>query len=196
MLSRATCTIYLAQESDTLGKDSELAVTLAQGKPVIAYVPEGDQKYVDELIELYMKLENADLHATLVYLYKTFKPNLAWEDSGIRRWLDSQGDDELMRQNLYSIVREAYDARARTLKELHPLGIQVDINSGLAVGVLVVRSIEVCVKLLKSIILQDLNFHLEERENHFVLVENVSESVYRVMTKDDFLSNAFWNYYL
>jgi len=40
MLRRAECTVYLAQETDTLGKDSELASTLAQGKPVIAYVPE------------------------------------------------------------------------------------------------------------------------------------------------------------
>jgi hypothetical protein len=40
MLKRADCTLYLAQETDTLGKDSELASTLAQGKPVIAYVPE------------------------------------------------------------------------------------------------------------------------------------------------------------
>ena len=39
MLRRARCTIYMAQEGDTLGKDSELAATLAQGKPVIAYVP-------------------------------------------------------------------------------------------------------------------------------------------------------------
>lgn len=38
MLKRAQCTVYLAQETDTLGKDSELAATLAQGKPVIAYV--------------------------------------------------------------------------------------------------------------------------------------------------------------
>ena len=29
----------MAQEGDTLGKDSELAATLAQGKPVIVYVP-------------------------------------------------------------------------------------------------------------------------------------------------------------
>jgi hypothetical protein len=36
MLKRAACTIYMAQELDTLGKDSELANTLAQGKPVIA----------------------------------------------------------------------------------------------------------------------------------------------------------------
>jgi hypothetical protein len=39
MLKRADCTIYMAQEGDTLGKDSELAATLAQGKPVIVYVP-------------------------------------------------------------------------------------------------------------------------------------------------------------
>lgn len=32
-------TIYCAQEGDTFGKDSELAATLAQGKPVIVYVP-------------------------------------------------------------------------------------------------------------------------------------------------------------
>jgi hypothetical protein len=38
MLKRADCTIYMAQELDTLGKDSELAATLAQGKPVIAFV--------------------------------------------------------------------------------------------------------------------------------------------------------------
>lgn len=40
MLKRASLTIYMAQEGETLGKDSELAATLAQGKPVIAYVPE------------------------------------------------------------------------------------------------------------------------------------------------------------
>jgi hypothetical protein len=42
MLKRAKCTIYMAQEADTLGKDSELAATLAQGKPVIAYVSQID----------------------------------------------------------------------------------------------------------------------------------------------------------
>ncbi len=42
MLKRAKCTVYSVQDTDTLGKDSELAATLAQGKPVIAYVPEID----------------------------------------------------------------------------------------------------------------------------------------------------------
>ena len=42
MLRRAKCTVYSIQDTDTLGKDSELASTLAQGKPVIAYVPRVD----------------------------------------------------------------------------------------------------------------------------------------------------------
>jgi hypothetical protein len=42
MLKRARCTVYMVQESDTMGKDSELASTLAQGKPVIAFVPQID----------------------------------------------------------------------------------------------------------------------------------------------------------
>jgi hypothetical protein len=64
MLKRASLTIYLAQEGETLGKDSELAATLAQGKPVIAYVPRHDsdnelQALADELstrpVEYYRK---------------------------------------------------------------------------------------------------------------------------------------------
>jgi hypothetical protein len=40
LLVRSTkVTIYCAQEGDTFGKDSELAATMSQGKPVIVYVP-------------------------------------------------------------------------------------------------------------------------------------------------------------
>jgi len=56
MLKRAQCTLYFAQESDTLGKDSELASTLAQGKPVIAYVPEGGDEYVNDLVGVLKRL--------------------------------------------------------------------------------------------------------------------------------------------
>ena len=43
MLQRANVTIYNAGAEDTLGKDSELAATLAQGKAVIVYVPLGSK---------------------------------------------------------------------------------------------------------------------------------------------------------
>lgn len=39
MLRRAKCAIYMAQKSDSFGKDSEASVALGQGKPVIVYVP-------------------------------------------------------------------------------------------------------------------------------------------------------------
>lgn len=42
LVRTAKVTIYCAQDGDTFGKDSELAATLCQGKPVIVYVPEGD----------------------------------------------------------------------------------------------------------------------------------------------------------
>jgi len=42
LVRSAKVTIYCAQGSDTFGKDSELAATLVQGKPVIVYVPEGN----------------------------------------------------------------------------------------------------------------------------------------------------------
>ncbi len=51
MLKRAKCCIYMAQESDTLGKDSELASTLAQGKPVIAYIPLFTKNELDDYAE-------------------------------------------------------------------------------------------------------------------------------------------------
>jgi hypothetical protein len=42
MIRCAKVTIYCAQEQDTMGKDSELAITLGLGKPVIVFVPRGD----------------------------------------------------------------------------------------------------------------------------------------------------------
>lgn len=42
MIRCAKVTIYCAQKQDTMGKDSELAITLGLGKPVIVYVPRGE----------------------------------------------------------------------------------------------------------------------------------------------------------
>jgi hypothetical protein len=90
MLRRANFCIYMAQKSDTFGKDSEASVSLGQGKPVIVYVPKlcfvdeeidselfglKNRKELIELIEKYDKkvLEEIDdstnedrLHATLL----------------------------------------------------------------------------------------------------------------------------------
>jgi transcriptional regulator with XRE-family HTH domain len=49
MLRRSSLTVYMAQKSDTFGKDSEASVALGQGKPVIVYVP---KLYLSETFDL------------------------------------------------------------------------------------------------------------------------------------------------
>ena len=89
MLRRATCTIYLAQETDTLGKDSELASTLAQGKPVIAYLPNVDDAYVDEHLKVVQDAHPGRTRTSLMLeQLKLFAPAAAWMNDEVRTWCD------------------------------------------------------------------------------------------------------------
>jgi hypothetical protein len=206
MLKRAKCTVYLAQESDTLGKDCELATTLAQGKPVVAYIPTGDEKYVDSLIDD-LKLTQKELSEKQIILsqLEVFKPSLSWgkdfDSKRVISWITDidSADINTMRDLLYKTVKNHYDKRASTLKEDHPLGIQVNLDTGVATGVLVVRTIEDCARLIRSIVLKKIFFILEpdkKNKNYLYLKENISDSIFRVITGDKLLTNAFWNFYL
>lgn len=142
MLKRAKAIIYQAGESDTFGKDSELASTLAQGKPAIVYVEKVSKK-------------------------------------------DSR--------------YETLEARFRQFDEQHPLSLQVAIDTGVAHGVMVVRSTQQCAKLLYDILLHDIRTEIEESDTTVKLKLNKrrygSDSTIRVATKDTLLNRAFWNYY-
>lgn len=142
MLKRAKVTIYHAGEQDTFGKDSELATTLAQGKPAIVYVE---------------KVSDSDARY------------------------------------------ERLERRFRQFDEQHPLSLQVAINTGVAHGVMVVRSTDMCVKLLYDILLHDVKTDIEDSSTAVRLKLNKSEyssdSTIRVATKDTLLNRAFWNYY-
>lgn len=61
MLKRASVTIYMAQKSDTFGKDSEASVALGQGKPVIVYVPKLNISNEDIDSEYLFKISRAEL---------------------------------------------------------------------------------------------------------------------------------------
>jgi len=201
MLRRAQCTIYFAQETDTLGKDSELASTLAQGKTVIAFVPDGDDKFTAQLLAdlkaAYPERVEADL---ILEQLRTFEPGAAWTDGTVRAWLEAPAalDLDAARQRLKAQISRHYDSRALTLKQSHPLGIQVNLDTGVANGVLVVRSVEDCARLVRRIVTRTLEFDLtEEAEGGFLaLREKISGSIYRVMTRDMMLMNSFWNFYL
>jgi succinate dehydrogenase flavin-adding protein (antitoxin of CptAB toxin-antitoxin module) len=203
MLKRAKCTIYFVQESDTFGKASELASTLAQGKPVIAFVPKCNEEYIDELIkclqEIYpeKKLENI-----LFDKLKEYNSRLAWEDEEVISWIADPDiiSVERAKIKLCETITNMYDSRAALLSDYHPLGIQVDIERGVANGVLVVRDIEDCARIVKRIVTKTLSFKIDKNtdtigQRYIYLREGISNCIYRLATGDPLLTNTFWNYY-
>jgi len=204
MLKRAKCTIYLAQETDTFGKDSELASTLAQGKPVIAFVPKGTKKEVNELIRNLVDISEGQKTEFEVIIDQLliFKPELAWKDEEFKLLLNNPDADNLRKIKiiLYGAVKDHYDKRYNYIKCKHPLGIQVNIDTGVANGVLVVRSVKKCVSLLYNLLTEvNLRFRLEvethSKGEFLLLKEEISDSIFRVITNDKMLTNTFWNYY-
>ena len=202
MIKRARCTIYHVQESDTFGKDSELAATLAQGKPVIAYIPEIPEFETfkeDTLDQIKQSCPNQPIHQGLLKRLQRYYPEGAWKDRDIRNWIEekSEPDVDKIVKLLHEKVTTLYNKRAETLKNTHPLGLQVNLSTGVANGVLVVRSTLDCAQLLQSILLNEMKFDIEETENKFIILrERISKCIYRVASGDDFLINAFWNFYL
>lgn len=206
MLKRASCTIYLAQESDTLGKDSELASTLAQGKPVIAYVPshskESAARELDHVLNAPQIGTALSTSETLLQHLKLINPKLAWENPQVRKWLKNpskQSTTEIKNFVIDEMIKH-YDKRARTLKIDHPLGVQVHLESGVANGVLVARTIADCAELVRRVITNCLDFELSresiEGTKYLLLRESLTGSVFRVVSGDAVLTNAFWNHYL
>ena len=223
MLKRARCTVYSVQDTDTLGKDSELASTLAQGKPVIAYVPDLDVEMrtlqllsedpatiLDRLRFVLYADEHLAQHLTndQYALLGEVQDELA-EFLSARIWLSlpDSARSEVLKARLGQRLREfcrvvassekaVYDKRAETLRDKHPLAIQVNLDTGVANGVLVVRTVPDCAALLRRILLHDMEFDLEEKDQMWYLRERISGCVFRVVTNDRKLSNCFWNFYL
>jgi hypothetical protein len=233
MLKRALCTIYMAQEVDTMGKDSELSATLAQRKPVIAYVPSinieehakkiynfpleffrlrffillAEGIFYDEKCEEKLKQFKPDFLETFnafnkkLEEYRKDQPFSLWDE---REEKFKQENDKLFSKVckiLATAEHYSYEKRALTLKEIHPLSIQVDLASGVANGVLVVRNKEDCAKLLYAILTNCMTFTIEHVGNELegyvtVLREDISQCPFRVVTDYEKLTNSFWNFYL
>lgn len=202
MLKRAKCTLYFVQESDTLGKDSELACTLAQGKPVIAFVPEVNRRFCDDYLEIARRCApEKSVGQNLLDQLKTFEPEAAWNDPRIRELLgqaESTDDDaSFLQERLLGAMKMRYDSRADMLKNKHPLGLQVNLENGVANGVIVVRNVATCVEVLRRTLLGTLEFVIDEANPGYIcLRESVTESVFRAVTGNARLTNAFWNFYL
>jgi hypothetical protein len=247
MLKRAKCTIYMAQEGDTLGKDSELAATLAQGKPVIAYVREirgkglfsfakelkkyppryfhqrlltlladgffnkpDNRRNVEKLLKQLGRPVASDKLKGEVYklleIFGRFENNrrfqlISKEEADFRR--RKKKEIEHAAKILAAIESRAADNRADTIKNRHPLGIQVNLESGVANGVLVARSTKQCASLVRGALTWSLKFDIKKVPNPktneslaTILSEKETGSRFRVVTKDECLTNSFWNFYL
>ena len=166
MLKRARCTIYLVQESDTLGKDSELASTLAQGKAVIGYVPAADEHFVDRLLDQMRLSEDVSDQILLLQLLRLFKADAAWSDPIVQRWLSDpsrlDAETNALKAMVQAAIKEHYDRRAAMLRDQHPFGIQVNLATGVANGVLVLRTEEACAEVVRRIVTSTLEFDVEE----------------------------------
>ncbi|GKS57651.1 hypothetical protein YTPLAS18_11780 [Nitrospira sp.] len=197
MLRRAKCTLYCAQTMETLGKDSELAVTLAQGKPVVVYVPriEGNQGKYKKLCDTI-----AAIHAAVNQCEK--------KDYYVTKLMDRHAKDvpgstelktwslQKLQAKLIELDHNNFEKKAEQLRDRHPLGIQVNLTSGVANGVLVVRTLTECAKVLKDILLNRLQFGIARDSNGTLrLVEQTTKCTYRLMVSDPILTNSFWNFY-
>jgi len=226
MLKRVLCSIYMAQETDTMGKDSELAATLAQGKPVIAYIPIINIKEYPEKIKEY-PLDYFEKRLLVLQAEEIFNDEACinelegYEHDFLRTVEDFQEKlekyrtcqhlslwDEKEREfkegcdsfsNICKIlsVAEHYSSerRAAILKEYHPLAIQVDLQSGVANGVLVVRTLKECAELLRQILTNNMKFTIkhigDENEGVTVLQEKTSKCPFRVVTDYEKLTRTY-----
>ena len=215
MLKRAACTLYMAQESDTLGKKLGACEHSVQGKPVIAYIPELDAadfaktvdlrplEYVRQRLLHLQASEIVELVDDLPKLRKRFCRTLASIGISSPSSFGPRRDNSWFKrvkeywshlcQKLAEAEKIAFDKRARVLKQYHPLGMQMDLQTGVANGVLVVRSPERCASLLRAILTNTAEFDIRAEPGGRTLVERYSNSVFRAVTDNEKLTNSFWN---
>jgi hypothetical protein len=192
-------------------QDSELATTLVQGKPVIAYVPslKNFDDFETNVYEMFREVypEDANIDKALMDMMQLYYPEGAWSDERVRHWLrkPSDIDSRMATKLIFDKANELYDKRAEVLRKHHPLGLQIDLSTGVANGVLVVRTIAGCAKVLRAILLRTWEFDIEEPEadphapdrgeGATVLRERMTGCILRAVTEDDVLTNTFWNFY-
>jgi hypothetical protein len=147
-----------------------------------------------------------DQKKIILELLKIFDPAIAWskenEGKTIREYIEGSEkiSEEQMLKILYAKSEKHYNDRYKTLVKSHPLGIQVNLESGVATGVLVVRDIDSCARLIRSHVLKVVEYDIfdvnENGVEYTYLQEKLSDCIYRVITGDPVLTNSFWNFYL
>jgi hypothetical protein len=217
MLRQAECTVYMVQETDTIGKDSELATTLARGRVVVAFVPQEASAAAfaasPELLKKRALSLLADGHyepkkVSAVYKVLDKLVNQPKVFTLIEPAVAGLVGGGLSPQELTFLVdatveaeRAALTRRASSLQTGHPLALQLELSTGVANGVLVARTVAECARLVERTLLNCHEFEIDVHHDKMarpvatVLSERTTDCPFRVVTWDPVLTNAFWSRY-
>lgn len=91
-------------------------------------------------------------------------------------------------------LKDRLDRRFAAFANTHPLRIQCDLRTGVANGVMVCRDVGMCAQLLYGIFTNTLEFRIDDDDSYNVFLrEPISNSAVRVVTRNQFLTDSFWN---
>lgn len=126
--------------------------------------------------------------------------------SQYRKWLDQkrglQSTDDISIALFKDFIVGAlvsnaitFEKRAKLFREIHPLALQIILSTGVLNGILVVRTVNQCAKILAHLIKNDLKMNLIKDNNNYRLIEKETESTVRVISRNLLLLNAFSTHY-
>lgn len=88
------------------------------------------------------------------------------------------------------------EQKRRFYKDVHPLSRLIEFETGVAVGAMVTDSTETVSILLHRILENEMEYELEQSKPDYLhLKEKLTESVDRLQSNDEMLTETFWNYY-
>lgn len=127
------------------------------------------------------------------------------DKSNVKTWLNLIINDNVnfdLESKLLQVLKKKlieitikFESRSRVFREIHPLALQVIHSTGVLNGILVVRSVNSCAKLVRSLLENKLELELISDEHNYKLIEKNTKSTVRVISKHKLISNAFDTYY-
>lgn len=86
--------------------------------------------------------------------------------------------------------------KSRFYRDVHPLSRLIEFETGIAVGAMVADSPDQVVEILLRVFENQMMYSLEQSKPGYLrLKETLTESVVRLQTNDQLLTNTFWNHY-
>ncbi|MEA5006932.1 MAG: helix-turn-helix transcriptional regulator [Rikenellaceae bacterium] len=135
-----------------------------------------------------------------------FEKRLTNNDCSLmKKWLQEilseKGSDILTEELILKLkdilvaIAMRFERRAKVFREVHPLALQIILSSGVLNGILVVRSIDSCAKLVNALIENNLELEITEDDDNYKLIEKNTLSTIRVISKHRLIANSFKTFF-